>query len=99
MVRGIAVGIFAEPRYTKDLDILIKVDSLNVERLYQALKEYGAPLHLVSAEQFLRDDFIFFWRATMASRHPDLDSRSELRGSIPGSNPAPNWESRRLVYL
>ncbi len=39
-----AVVYYTEPRFTKDLDILIKSDLQNAERVYQALREFGAPL-------------------------------------------------------
>src|SRR5271163_1110745 len=39
-----AVGIHAEPRGTKDLDIFIKADAENSRAAFAALAEYGAPL-------------------------------------------------------
>jgi hypothetical protein len=44
VVGGYAVGVYAEPRATKDLDIFIKADDLNSEAVFRALAAYGAPL-------------------------------------------------------
>lgn len=47
-----AVGIHAEPRGTKDLDVFIKADEENSKAVFAALKEYGAPLSEMSAADF-----------------------------------------------
>jgi hypothetical protein len=52
-VRYLVVGAYAviehtEPRYTKDIDIWISPDRENAERTYAALKEFGAPLPLMT---------------------------------------------------
>ena len=41
-----------EPRYTKDLDIWVRADAENAERLYLALKKFGAPLNNIRVEDF-----------------------------------------------
>ena len=38
-----AVGIYTEPRGTKDLDIWINPTKTNAQRVYAALKKFGAP--------------------------------------------------------
>jgi len=43
VIGGYAVGIHAEPRYTKDLDLLIEPSALNAKRVLKALNEFGAP--------------------------------------------------------
>jgi hypothetical protein len=47
-----AVGVHAEPRGTKDLDVFIKADEINSKAVYAALKEYGAPLANITAADF-----------------------------------------------
>ncbi len=47
-----AVGIYAEPRGTKDLDLFIKSDETNSRAVFAALAEYGAPLGKVTAADF-----------------------------------------------
>jgi hypothetical protein len=44
IVGGYAVMFHAQPRATKDLDILIKADPRNAATLYAALQEFGAPV-------------------------------------------------------
>jgi hypothetical protein len=39
------VGIYTEPRGTKDLDIWINPTRANAKRVYAALREFGSPLH------------------------------------------------------
>jgi hypothetical protein len=43
LVGGWAVGLYGNPRATKDIDILIAVDDRNLGRLKKALYEFGAP--------------------------------------------------------
>jgi hypothetical protein len=43
LVGGWAVGIYGNPRATKDIDFLIAVDDENIEQLQSALREFGAP--------------------------------------------------------
>lgn len=54
-VGGYAVGVYAEPRATKDLDLFIRSDLVNSEAVFHALAAYGAPLAELSASDF-RDD-------------------------------------------
>lgn len=55
VVGGYAVGMHAEPRATKDLDVLIRADRDNAERVYRALASYGAPLAGTRSEDFYTD--------------------------------------------
>jgi hypothetical protein len=43
LVGGWAVGIYGNPRATKDIDFLIAIDDANIERLQAALREFRAP--------------------------------------------------------
>ena len=43
LVGGWAVGIYGNPRATKDIDFLVAIDSDNLEKLQNALLEFGAP--------------------------------------------------------
>lgn len=53
VVGGYAFGVHAEPRATKDLDLLIRSDEVNSAAVYRALKEYGAPLDGLSPRDFM----------------------------------------------
>jgi len=44
IVGGYAVIFHAQPRATKDIDLLIKADPANAQATYAALAEFGAPL-------------------------------------------------------
>ena len=44
VIGGYAVGVHAQPRVTKDLDLLILPAPKNAAAVFKALKEFGAPL-------------------------------------------------------
>ncbi len=44
LLGGHAVAFHGHPRATKDMDVLIKPDVSNAERVYRALAAFGAPL-------------------------------------------------------
>ena len=52
IVGGYAVSFHAQPRATKDLDILIGADAENSKAVYAALAKFGAPIEGLSAEDF-----------------------------------------------
>jgi hypothetical protein len=60
VVGGYAVGIHAEPRATKDLDVFIRADAGNSERVYRALIGFGAPLAGVTSTDFCDDPAAVF---------------------------------------
>jgi hypothetical protein len=55
VVGGYAVGTYAEPRATKDLDLFIRSEAKNSEAVYLALAVYGAPIGGMTPADF-RDD-------------------------------------------
>src|ERR1700727_2730685 len=59
IVGGYAVSFHAEPRATKDLDILISPDTANGKAVYAALAQFGAPLEGLSAKDFTEPDSFF----------------------------------------
>lgn len=52
VIGGYAVFVHAQPRMTKDLDVLIESSPENAIATYKALAEFGAPL-----EKFAVSDF------------------------------------------
>ncbi len=54
-----AVIYYTEPRYTKDLDILVFPSLSNAKKLWKALKRFGAPLKDISVEDFTDEDIIY----------------------------------------
>ncbi len=59
VIGGYAVVQYAEPRFTKDLDMLISTDVANTEAVYNALREFGAPLTGLTAKDFSEEGFFF----------------------------------------
>ena len=55
VVGGYAVGAYAEPRATKDLDLFIRSGVRNSEAVFRALAAFGAPLAALTPADF-RDD-------------------------------------------
>jgi len=53
------VAKHSEPRYTKDLDIWISNSHENAERVFHALKEFGAPLDNIKIEDFTVPTLVF----------------------------------------
>ena len=59
IVGAYAVIYYTEPRYTKDLDIWVQPDSENAERVYRALKEFGAPLKDIEPSSFTDKSLVY----------------------------------------
>ncbi len=59
IVGGYAVSFHAQPRATKDLDILIGTDAANGKAIYAALAKFGGPIEGLSAEDFIEPDNFF----------------------------------------
>ena len=59
IIGGYAVAKHAEPRYTKDLDIWINNSPENAEKVYLALKEFGAPLTTITIDDFTIPTLVF----------------------------------------
>ncbi len=58
IVGGYAVAAHGHPRYTKDLDVWVRVDTDNARRIIEALGDFGfGDLGLV-AEDFLEDEVV-----------------------------------------
>lgn len=76
IVGGYAVSLHAQPRATKDIDLLIKPDADNAKAVYAALGRFGAPLEGLTAEDFLeRDKFFRVGRAPVM-----VDILPEIKG-------------------
>jgi hypothetical protein len=52
IIGGYAVSLYAEPRYTKDLDFWIECSTANARKLMAALQEFGAPLASIRIQDF-----------------------------------------------
>lgn len=55
-----AVGFYAPPRLTKDIDIWVNPSEANAPRVYRALTEFmGAPPHDLSPEDLANPDLVY----------------------------------------
>lgn len=59
IIGGYAVIYYTEPRYTKDLDILIEPSLRNAKKVFAALKEFGAPLGNIKVEDFTNPNLVY----------------------------------------
>ena len=89
VIGGYALIQYAEPRYTKDLDIWISVDMTNAQAVYRALREFGAPLAGLTAADFTHEGH--FYQMGVPPVRVDI-----LMG-IPGVSFAEAWSHRMEV--
>jgi hypothetical protein len=54
-----AVIFYAEPRYTKDVDIWINPTNENAQKIWRALEKFGAPLLNVEKTDFTVKEMIY----------------------------------------
>ena len=59
IVGGYAYSIYARARFTADIDLFISRDPENVQRVFRALIDFGAPLQNVDATYFTQPDSVF----------------------------------------
>jgi len=89
VIGGYAVVQYAEPRFTKDLDVLISTDTANAEAVYNALREFGAPLAGLTPKDFSEEGFFFQMGV------PPI--RVDVLMGIPGINFEDCWSRRMEV--
>jgi len=59
VIGGYAVVQYAEPRFTKALNVLISTDTANADAVFKALHECGAPLTGLTPKDFSEEGFFF----------------------------------------
>jgi hypothetical protein len=59
VVGAYAVAYYAEPRFTKDLDVWVEPSSENASRVWQALETFGAPLQELTMEDLCTSGTVF----------------------------------------
>ena len=97
VVGGYAVGVHAEPRSTKDLDVFVRADTKNSEAVFRALEAYGAPLGGLTPAAFKDEPGSVFQIGMPPSRIDILQSidgvafedawRSRIEGFVGGEIP------------
>jgi hypothetical protein len=91
VIGGHAVGVYAEPRGTKDLDIWINPTKRNAGRVLAALKDFGAPL-VGTTESTITDKEGFLVIGVAPNRIDILKSISGLK--FPAC-----WKNRRTFDI
>lgn len=91
VVGGYAVMRYSEPRFTKDLDLLISADSQNAKAVFGALKEFGAPLVNLTETDFNKPGFFY-----QMGRAP---LRVDILMSIPGIDFSQAWPRRDSLKI
>ena len=59
VIGGYAFVQYAEPRFTKDLDLLVAANPENAKAIYQSLLEFGAPLQDLTEDDFAREGYFY----------------------------------------
>lgn len=59
VIGGYAVVQYAEPRFTKDLDLWISTDASNAISVYAALRAFGAPLSDLTEADFAEEGYFY----------------------------------------
>ena len=91
VIGGYAVMKYSEPRFTKDLDLLIATDMPNANAVFSALKEFGAPLKGLSEKDFAEPEYYY-----QMGRDP---FRIDIMMSIPGIKFDTAWQNRVEVKI
>ena len=91
VVGGYAVMKYTEPRFTKDLDLWVSTDKENSKAVYEALKEFGAPLKDLSPADFTQEGYFY------QMGNPPF--RLDVMMSIPGVTFETAWANREKVHL
>jgi hypothetical protein len=87
VVGGWAVGFHTEPRFTKDLDLLIGTDPDNLARVVDAVRTFGAPSTIVEQLATLgADEFLFLGsppvRVDLLRTIPGVEFHSALSRAV-----------------
>ena len=91
VVGGYAVMRYTEPRFTKDLDLLISVEIKNATAVYNALKEFGAPLSGLTVKDFSQEGYFY-----QMGRPP---MRVDIMMSIPGVKFDDAWSRHERLTI
>ena len=89
VIGGYAVIKYAEPRYTKDLDLWVLADSNNAQAVFSALRTFGAPLTNLTPDDFSHEGYFYQMGV------PPV--RVDILMSIPGLSFEAAWRKREIV--
>ena len=91
VIGGYAVMLYSEPRWTKDLDLWIAIDPANARAVFNALKEFGAPLTDLTSADFSEPGHFY------QMGNPPL--RVDVMMEIPGGDFNEAWNRRNTVSI
>lgn len=91
IVGGYAVAAHGHPRYTKDLDVWVRVDRENARRIVDALGDFGFGGLGLAVEDFLDDDVV-----VQLGREPQ---RVDLLTFVSGVEFDQAYENRMVVDI
>jgi hypothetical protein len=91
VVGAFAVGRYAQPRATGDLDLWLDATPANAARVHAALREFGAPLESLREEELSVPDLVFQMGVA--------PGRIDLLTSLTGIRFADAWERREQGEL
>jgi hypothetical protein len=86
LVGGYALGHYARPRFTRDLDLWVEATPENAQRVYAALLQFGAPADMFSERDFIEPK----WTVQLGV----APNRIDLTTSIDGVAFADAWAAR-----
>jgi predicted nucleotidyltransferase len=89
VIGGYAFIKYAEPRYTKDLDLWVLADSQNADAIFSALRAFGAPLTNLTPDDFAKEGYFYQMGV------PPV--RVDILMSIPGLSFDEAWKKREEV--
>jgi len=86
LVGGYAYAIYAEPRYTKDIDLFYEIDKENAEKLLSAIQSFG-----FSSLEIGKDDFLKQGQIIQLGMPP---YRVDLLNDIEGVSFSEAWKNK-----
>jgi hypothetical protein len=89
VIEGFEVIQYAEPRFTKDLDLWISTDTNNAAAIYAALKIFGAPLTGLTEADFSDEGYVYQMGI------PPV--RVDILMGIPGADFEKAWRNKNEV--
>jgi predicted nucleotidyltransferase len=89
VIGGYAVSVHGYPRYTKDLDISIKISETNAEKMVSVIKDFGFGSLGLTIADFLKRDFI-----TQLGHEP---LRIDILNDLDGVAFEEAWKNKRSI--
>jgi hypothetical protein len=91
LVGAYAMAVHGLPRATGDLDIWIRPEARNADRLMRALGRFGAPLDSITSGDFTQPNLVF--------QIGVVPRRLDLLTSVDGVDFDAAWKRRKLVSI